>query len=144
MSGQSLLIKRESSPSEFVRNTNSPTNSLKNIRKIQRKQEIKPMPIPENKPIDGGGFREAKLNDRIGVQIRITSDPLCAICHQKVWDDAHPTQSRKTLMFRHFFRNHLVEEMKFELLKTLVDKDVQDLLKCPLCPEHVRYVWKKI
>ena len=104
----------------------SPMSSLKSFRK----QTLKPRQLLEENV-----FREPTDNDRRDCILRIRSDSLCVVCHRKVWNETDSTNNRLILMYRHIFRHHLTEEMKFDFLNQQLTKGVKDLLECPICHE---------
>ena len=131
--GQSILIKSENSLSTAMVTSTSPLNpsvaSMSSLKSF-RKQTLKPRQLLEENI-----FREPTDNDRRDCILRIRSDPLCVVCHKRVWYETESTNNRLILMYRHIFRHHLAEEMKFDFLNAQLRKGVKNLLQCPICPE---------
>ena len=131
--GQSILIKSENSLSTAMVTSTSPLNpsvaSMSSLKSF-RKQTLKPRQLLEENV-----FREPTDNDRRDCILRIRSDPLCVVCHKRVWYETESTNNRLILMYRHIFRHHLAEEMKFDFLNAQLRKGVKNLLQCPICPE---------
>ena len=130
---QSIIIKSENSLSPAIVTSTSSLNpsaaSMSSLKSF-RKQTLKPRQLLEENV-----FREPTDNDRRDCILRIRSDPLCVVCHKRVWYETESTNNRLILMYRHIFRHHLAEEMKFDFLNAQLRKGVKNLLQCPICPE---------
>ena len=77
--------------------------------------------------------RTPNPNDRMALILKISTDPLCNFCKKNVWEESIAKELRKTLMYRHVFRHHLAEEMKFDLFIKQLVNGIDDYFQCPSC-----------
>ena len=52
-----------------------------------------------------------------------------------MYDLSENNPRRQTLAYRHAYRSHVNEELKFHLLQSQISKNIQNMLTCPECPE---------
>ena len=52
-----------------------------------------------------------------------------------MYDLSENNPRRQTLAYRHAYRSHVYEELKFHLLQSQISKNIQNMLTCPECGE---------
>ena len=113
----------------------SSTSLLKNYRK--QKVEVK-------REMVTGELRPPNIQDKSYFYSAITDCSKCLVCQERVSEIQDIPVKRYNLAMRHAYRKHLSEEMKLLLLKEQLKKNIQNLLKCPECPDVVMDTYAQI
>ena len=102
------------------------TSILKQFRKKQH--EVKTDKV-------SGDLRAPTMSDLHRFYIEIISNSKCVICNEKMYELSDNHTRRQTLAYRHAYRSHVSEELKFHLLQSQISSNIQNMLTCPICHE---------
>ena len=76
-----------------------------------------------------GDLRAPTMSDLHRFYIEIISNSKCVICNEKMYELSDNHTRRQTLAYRHAYRSHVSEELKFHLLQSQISSNIQNMLR---------------